>query len=348
MKRARGSPCGFTLIELLVTIAIIAVLVALLLPAVQSAREAARRAQCVNNLKQIGLALHNYEQASRSFPPGAITWQENPLDCTTPRRGHGFFSLILGMMEENTVYNAVNFSFASIGQQAGTSAGAVNNTALSTRISTYICPSDSRQTPPISRLGNPRGQTFNALSQGSYAGSVGTIDVFRWWCGCPVSFTDGIVCVGDIELMPDGAFGYNFTFRIPDFLDGLSQTIFVGEFSRFRNDPDPYFNEWNSALYFSSSLVGVTRPQGLATVVPRINASLAFPDIPQSSPVTWKDDPRNQQFGQFGFRSQHPGGASFLLGDGSVRFLKETINVPGTYWSLGTRAGGEVISADSY
>jgi prepilin-type N-terminal cleavage/methylation domain-containing protein/prepilin-type processing-associated H-X9-DG protein len=348
VRRARRARPGFTLIELLVVISIIGALVALFLPAVQEAREAARRAQCVNNLKQIGLALHNYEQAKGTFPPGSITYQESPLDCTTPRRGHGFFTMILSMVEQSTVYDAINFNYGSCCPQDVQHAGAVNNTAFSARISTFVCPTDSTQTPLTSKLGNPNGQSFNAFSQGSYAGSVGTIDVFRWWCGCPVASRDGIVCVGGVELMPDGAFGFNHTFRISEFTDGLSQTLLVGEFSRFRNDPDPFFNEWNSVLPFKSTMVGVTRPEGLATVVPRINAGLAFPDVPQTSPVGWRDDPRNRQFGQFGFRSQHPGGANFLFADGSVKFLKETIQVTGPYWALGTRSGAEVVSADSF
>jgi prepilin-type N-terminal cleavage/methylation domain-containing protein len=340
---------AFTLIEVLVVVAIIGVLVALLLPAVQSAREAARRAQCVNNLKQIGLALHNYESTNGSFPTGAITYQETPLDCGTLRRGYSLFALILNGMEQSSVYNAINFSFASVGIQGTISAGAVNNSALTTKVNSYICPSDSKQVPPVSLAGNPNGQSWNAYSQCSYAGVVGSVDIFRWWCGCPVSANDGIVCVGHIELLPDGAFGNNYCFPVSGFKDGLSQTLLVGEFSRFRNDPDLIFNQWTSAgiLYNSTSLIGVTRPQALASTVPRINADLIVPDHPRSSPLAWENDPANLNFGQYGFRSQHPGGANFLVGDGSVRFLKETI-FPAVYRALGTRNNGEVVAEDAY
>src|SRR5262249_14846196 len=160
-------------------------------------------------------------------------------------------------------------------------------------------------------------------TQGSYAGVVGTYDIFRFWCGCPATYYDGVVCVGSVELKPDGPFGKNFNFTPPEFRDGLSQTIFVGEFSKFRNDPDAMFNEWNSAMNYFSSVPGVSRPQALATTVPRINANLLIPDYPYSNPIGWRDDPQNRNFGQYGFRSQHPGGANFLFGDGSVRFLKE-------------------------
>src|SRR5262249_33749254 len=130
--------------------------------------------------------------------------------------------------------------------------------------------------------------------------------------------------------------------------DGMSTTMFVGEFSKFRNDPDREFNQWSSAIYYSSSMPGVSRPQGLATTVPRINANLAVPDVVQSHPTLWKSVPANFDFGQFGFRSQHPGGANFLFGDASVRFISQTIDLKGVYWPLSTRDGYEVLSADSY
>jgi prepilin-type N-terminal cleavage/methylation domain-containing protein/prepilin-type processing-associated H-X9-DG protein len=350
MSNASRLRRGFTLIELLVVVAIISGLVALLLPAVQSAREAARRMQCVNNLKQIGLALQNYALAQGTFPPGSITWQETPIDCGTPRRGHSLFTLVLSQMEQTNVFNAINFNFASVGIQGADSAGAINNTAFAGRVGSYICPSDFQQIPWTNKLIDPGNQSYDAYSQGSYAGMVGTVDIFRWWCGCPVSFSDGVVCVGQVELRPDGSFGKNFGFPLVAFTDGLSQTLLVGEFARFRNDPDHLFNQWNYAIYLQSSMVGVTRPQALATSVPRINANLRVPDNPASpvlGPIGWTQDRENLSFGQFGFRSQHPNGANFLLGDGSVRFLKETISTD-VYRALSTRGSSELVDNASY
>jgi prepilin-type N-terminal cleavage/methylation domain-containing protein/prepilin-type processing-associated H-X9-DG protein len=352
MYIARRPSHGFTLIEILVSIAIIAGLIALLLPAVQAARETARRAACVNNLKQVGLALLGYERTSLTFPPGGITGQENPLDCssfnlpTKGGRGHGIFSMILPFMEQEPTYNTINFAYATMGKQGSLNAGAINYTGLSTRLKVYICPSDSGQVPPLNKLLDPtNGITFNAYSQCSYAGVVGTVDIFRWSCGCPATSNDGLVCFGNsVELMPDGAFGYNHVFRLSDFHDGLSNTLLVGEFARFINDPDPIFNIWNTSLPIGSpSEAGVTRPQGLATTVPRPNAKLRNPDYPQSSPVNWKSDSNNQNMGQFGFRSVHFQGANFLFGDGSVKFLKDSINVQGVYQPLSTRDGCEIL-----
>ncbi len=340
---------GFTLIELLVVITIIGTLVGLLLPAVMSARAAARKVQCVNNMKQLGLALHNYETANGVFPPGGLTYQEHPLDCSQAPREHSMFTLSLGYLDNTPTYNAVNFSYAAGGPQGLQHAGAVNHTALATVVAAYVCPSDRGHVMPTSKFLDPANQTYNGYAPCSYAGSTGTYDVFRFWCRCAPR-RDAYVCSGSVELTPDGAFGNNHAFGAIAFRDGLSQTIFVGEFSRFANDPDPSLNIWSRAFRPRSSILGVTRPQVLASAVPRINAPLLVPDNPpprdSTAAISWKDDPVNLQMGQFGFRSRHVGGANFLWGDGSVRFLKETINVHDVYWALSTRAGGELIGQD--
>jgi prepilin-type N-terminal cleavage/methylation domain-containing protein/prepilin-type processing-associated H-X9-DG protein len=356
---------GFTLIELLVVIAIIAVLIALLLPAVQAAREAARRTQCTNNLKQIGLALHNYESAQGSFPPGAISYQEVPLNCGTPRRAHSFLTMCLDLMEQQPIYNAVNFSYAAGGAQPPFDhAGAVNHTALASQIKTFVCPSDFLQTPYDLSV------SLNGYSQSSYAGMAGTRDIWRWYCGCPVNFVGGS-CAGSAEIQPDGILGYNWTTKISRVVDGLSNTIFVGEFARYNNDPDQIFNTWSRSLWFGSNYdANTSRPQGLASSVPRINAPFQPDDIanfpatlgPDNDTDGWLyvSSPDYRQLGQIGLHSQHPGGPNFLFGDGSVRFLKESIDIGstaynpvtarnvGVYRKLSTVGGGEMLGGDAY
>ncbi len=135
---------GFTLIELLVVIAIIAILIALLLPAVQMAREAARRVQCVNNMKQIGLALHNYISANETVPPAALD-TTTTLGTTIVNGGFGPLARLLPQLEQTAIYNAANFSIDVINGPTGVW---INSTAIHTRISSFLCPSDTAPTWP--------------------------------------------------------------------------------------------------------------------------------------------------------------------------------------------------------
>ncbi len=346
---------GFTLIELLVVIAIIAVLIALLLPAVQAAREAARRISCVNNLKQIGLAIANYESAQGVYPLGAVEY--NPTDATTAcggqtldgpgaTRDFGMLAMILSTMEQTPVYNAINFNLRSHGLMNGYNAGAANSTSLGATIATYICPTDQLRTSLFDN--GP-----NAFAQTSYFASGGTWNTLAYYAG-PNCWNQDI---------GNGAFDDYTAYPASAFTDGLSATIFFGESSRFFNDPDWSFNTWSAIGYFGSAIgSNTTRPQGFAYEVPYINVGMMLGDDPQfgSNPLppgtsypdtsdykAWTLDPKYKQYGQWGFRSKHPGGANFLFGDGTVKFLKTSID-NNTFRSLGTRASGEVVSADSY
>jgi prepilin-type N-terminal cleavage/methylation domain-containing protein/prepilin-type processing-associated H-X9-DG protein len=345
---------GFTLIELLVVISIIAVLIALLLPAVQSAREAARRIQCTNNLKQMGLALHNYESTNGSFPPGSFYQANSDLadNCSnnSQRRLHGLSTYILPFIEMSNIYNAVNFHFAAgqIGTelQFGISPGPVQMTALSTKIQAFVCPSDMR------RLGtsNRESDAVTGYSQGSYGASMGTGDTFRWWYGCPN------------YIESDGAFGISDdTYKIAEIRDGLSNTIFMGEQSKFLNDPEDFFNFWNRPGWYGArtSAIGASRLAGLATTGPKLNAPLMLNDPApiwggRTGPDGWLYDGSALNAGQFGFRSLHSGGANFLMGDGSVKFLKNSINMGdvhaggtqiGVFRAISTRGGGEIVNS---
>ncbi len=340
ISRRRHLSSAFTLIELLVVIAIIAVLIALLLPAVQSAREAARRSQCVNNLKQMGIALYGYHDTMGCFPPASYSWSPSDVsnNCSNQNRSHGLFTYILPFMEQRSIYNSVNFVFAvgisGAGLQYGVSPGAVQTTALSALVSSYLCPSDSRRTQDST--GN---DSYCPYSPGSYGANCGTWDTIHYYT-CPS------------YLETNGAFSRDFIYRVASITDGTSGTLFVGETSRFLNDPETFFGFWNRVTSFSGRKVaGTNRPQGLGLATPRPNANLIVPDPAKILPIeAWLDpklSPQAIEAGQFGFRSQHPGGLNFLFGDGSVRWIKNSINIQ-IYRSLATRAGGEVVSADSF
>ncbi len=349
-KRRRG----FTLIELLVVIAIIAVLIALLLPAVQAAREAARRVRCVNNLKQIGLALASYESVSGVFPLGSLRFGTGATqDCAVPRR-FTLFAFILPQLEQTAVYDAINFmvpAFAASGPYGKPGNGAAtNSTALNAIVAAYVCPSDGRsRSHPTSVPG--RGPT-------SYAGVAGNRDVVHWQYACGGG--------ANASIEPDGMFAADYCYPVAAVTDGLSNTMFLGETSKFLNDPDDdWFYQWSQDNWYDSDLgAGASRILAFALTVARPNCPPVVPDVPADDfyNIDWQVNPSNAvlRMGNWGFRSRHPGGANFLFGDGGVRFVKDSIQVAGpvdpatgnvtngVYRKLATRAGGEIVSADAY
>jgi prepilin-type N-terminal cleavage/methylation domain-containing protein/prepilin-type processing-associated H-X9-DG protein len=338
---------GFTLIELLVVIAIIGVLIALLLPAVQSAREAARRSQCVNNLKQIGLGIHNYQGALGVFPMGVDSYPSYGGDCLQAQ--HTGFAFILPFLEQANIGNAINFNVHARGVDNGAQANMMNFTGLAAIVSVYQCPSDEFFSPPVFNIAAPT----DPYSPGSYSFSSGTRDIHRYWFGCPSTRNPNID--------PDGMFGRGFAYRESDVKDGLSNTIFAGEQTRYKDHPITYQGTWSSYVRWSpaagNKYVGATFTQILGLSLAKPNAPVLIPDIPASGTDGMRLIPTVINMGQWGFRSPHPGGVNFLFGDGSVRFIKESIDMgnihqggtqQGVYQALSTRKGGEVISADQY
>jgi prepilin-type N-terminal cleavage/methylation domain-containing protein/prepilin-type processing-associated H-X9-DG protein len=303
---------GFTLIELLVVIAIIAILIGLLVPAVQKVRDAAARTQCQNNLKQWGLAAHNYHNSLRKLPPGI---NKNAPDVG--RRYNWIIALQAYLEQENITrkWDYTNFNNNYLDPATGKRGGP--NTPIGLTFDTLTCPSDAMPSPAVDNVQDP--PDWWALN--TYCACAGT-----------VSYPNG-------AQSKDGLFLYNQTpYRITDIPDGTSNTLLIGE--RYHGDPiydsDPYVSDklyfWAWARYSSNS-GDVLFGTGVA-----INWKLP------ANFATLPNDQKNLMIAQrrSNAGSGHTGGANFCFADGSVRFLSETIS-PVTYQALGTRAGGEVI-----
>jgi prepilin-type N-terminal cleavage/methylation domain-containing protein/prepilin-type processing-associated H-X9-DG protein len=349
---------GFTLIELLVVIAIIAVLIALLLPAVQAAREAARRAQCVNNLKQLGLAIANYESSNNVYPMGGVVGVQTGVavvgaNCQSPTGGilFAFNDYIIAYLEQGNAYAAMNFQL--------TWQFAAQNTTFDTRIATFICPSDT-----TTGAEPPAGDV--QFVQTSYAPCRGYNENIAYSYGTSANATNANRC-GAVD--GDGVFGSGISYSVASILDGTSNTIAVGETSRFAadNQAPAVGNNFNFGNVLNAWLgpgvpgwTGDARITGGAFTFPKINslpstgigsslsAQLALGSCgPSNSQAYYAATPACYNLGQWGFRSNHSGGANFLFCDGSVKFLKSTTNSL-VVMALGSRNGGEVISSDSY
>lgn len=271
---------GFTLIELLVSIAIIGIIVALLLPAVQSAREAARRTDCQSRLKQLALALHNYHGSHRVLPPGSIR------SGGTLRRetGWGWGALILPQIEQKPLYDRIDFHRA-------TTDGS-NAALLATPLTMFRCPSDPGPEALILRAaGNLR------LATGNYCGSAGSRGL----------------------ASPGALFELSHT-RFRDISDGLSNTFLLGErVNQFSTSAGSFTSAWPGHLATSSRYLPQSIPHLEVVAFVPVNLSRNLPTC---------------------FSSYHPGGAYFAMCDGSVRFVKQTIDV-NVYQALGTINGGE-------
>jgi prepilin-type N-terminal cleavage/methylation domain-containing protein/prepilin-type processing-associated H-X9-DG protein len=325
---------AFTLIELLVVIAIIGVLIGLLLPAVQKVREAAARTQCVNNLKQIGLALHGYHDANNRFPPGYVDRNTNP--ASTPDNdlgpGWGWASFLLPYLEQGNVYNQINFSQG---------VGIGSNTAVSQlSLKIYQCPSDPlQQAFPVydSSFTNP----IATVAHGNYVGCIGWEECFNGAGGDPQPGGGDDGLSGAYGQAGRGLFYRNSRIRIADVTDGLSNTIVVGERSSNHapstwtgavaggrcpawmatQPPSPYSSPPGPAYDNADFGEALVLAHGNATHLPSADFPIFDPDV---------------------FYSMHPQGANFLFGDGSVHFLTSGID-PYTYQHLCTIAGGEVL-----
>jgi prepilin-type N-terminal cleavage/methylation domain-containing protein/prepilin-type processing-associated H-X9-DG protein len=328
MHRARSA---FTLIELLVVIAIIAVLIALLLPAVQSAREAARRAQCVNNLKQIGLAMANYE-SSLGCLPMSMGLDSPGFGYPEPASYSGL-SMLLPYMEQSVVFSSLNYSIVRLDPG--------NNTAMATAVNSFLCPSDPQKSLPVGQAGE------------NYRPNSGSTIDYVWGWSDPWGF--------NTSLPPfNGPCYPGSKTRLAEITDGTSNTagwseMGLGDMSNaigtektdqfwtqtFPSVPDDAISQCQSFLVSNLAYQGLST-SGVPWIEGSTSAMYNHVNVPDKRSCIF---PPGRIMNTA--NSYHPGGVNVALCDGSVRFVKDSISLA-TWRALGSRNGGEVVSADSY
>ncbi len=344
-KPGKVSGSAFTLIELLVVIAIIAVLISLLLPAVQSAREAARRAQCVNNLKQLGLAVHNYESANSSLPTGRI-YGPRPGQSANDfpyifagAQNTTWFMLMMPFIEQGNLANSLNFSLGAEGPTTPLPVGFfANSTVSTTKISSFQCPSDQPRTFRINPGYAGGALSGFAMTKGNYAGNWGNTSWGQNFAGLSAT----------TAVYQKSAFGHaNVT--IQQFTDGTSNSILVSEVLQGA-EFDARGMMWSTVMGGCAYTSRFT-PNGTKDFLNRMNGFDYMPNAPGLFCVNEAMMPcvsNGTDVDQFaGSRSRHPGGVNVGFADGSVRFVKNTINHV-TWNALHSIQGGEVVSADAY
>ncbi|MCA9159062.1 MAG: DUF1559 domain-containing protein [Planctomycetales bacterium] len=335
----KPSRSAFTLVELLVVIAIIGVLVGLLLPAVQAAREAARRMQCSNNLKQIGLATHNYENTHRRFPAG-MTWVR--FGGTTDASGTGFIAL-LDFLEQSNAASLINKNVPWYLQ---------SSTAVTIVEPGYLCPSDSAESihlyPFITPFSIPSGDRYATCS---YAYSVGYHDGLGYtpqYTARPVTPASGIAAINYWPKLADIADGTSNTFIVGEAASGKQMCSGIGcdtPLSSSVGENQSYLGWLVGGSNLSSFYAGGFRYSGsMASTVEKLNKRYvtdSFHD--ESQRHNFKMSSEGGPHRGTNFRSFHTGGANFAFGDGSVQFLSDNINMT-VYQALSTIQGGEVAT----
>jgi prepilin-type N-terminal cleavage/methylation domain-containing protein len=336
-KLPRPPRCGFTLVELLVVIAIIGVLVSLLLPAIQAAREAARRMQCGNNLKQLGLAIHDYEGAQGVLPPGyASASHATPPPATRDPEtwdappGWGWGAYLLPHLEQTNISAQANYDEPLWSDR--------HSTLVRTTLPVFLCPTDSGERNPFI-VTDPSGQPLVIdgrqveLGRSNYVASHGQESC---WGSCGGA-TEALVFTniytgdtttvehrGDVEKVADGPFYRNSRIEFRAITDGLSQTIFLGEHSSALSD-----KTWVGVVPGALTLPKIKSPvngdDAAATLVlvhgGPSGGELDITGSPIIHPVNFPTYHVGQMF------SEHPYGGNVTLGDGSVRFVAETVDL---------------------
>jgi prepilin-type N-terminal cleavage/methylation domain-containing protein/prepilin-type processing-associated H-X9-DG protein len=360
---------GFTLIELLVVIAIIAVLIALLLPAVQSAREAARRMQCTNNLKQIGLAMHNYASGQSLFPMGGSAQLNARAQGPYEWENYSAFALMLSYLEQTPLYNACNWLICP---DTGYGYGfAANTTAYNTKLNVFLCPSD-----PFSGIQNLSNYMAcygtTTWMPGYQSGSAtvrvqaDTTGVFTIWKSYGIqNVTDGTsnTMAFSEAIVGTGCGGYA----------GGTSSLYRGNYVFLQGSGpvsglvlDISASKYAAVITDLQTCAAGFRAQAIGTIADYRGYKWIM-GIPGASMFNSVQTPNELNFNGCRFggatscgvgcntdsawtvpaTSNHPGGVNVCFADGSCRFVKNSISRP-TWWAISTRANGEVVSSDSY
>ncbi len=355
-------PRAFTLIELLVVIAIIAVLIALLLPAVQAAREAARRSQCVNNLKQLGLAMQNYADVNLALPPTGVAVPENTM--TGNSNDFSMKTRILPYIEQSSLYNSLNQSIDYNMVQNGTSSEVT--------LSTFLCPSDG--TILARGMSNYPGHNFGDTN---YANNLGTSATFNGGIYDGPAYMMGSINVAGIGTIGSVNGG---VVTLASITDGLSNTAMHSEWQMGKNVAgDGLWQVYVVNIPLSLSPMSPASPGGSLENVLRTVGAICLASKTQNFSTkgfAWADSgcgvgggyshimPPNKKActysnmnqgypahsgwtlgSMIGASSYHAGGVNVGMLDGSVRFVKDTVNL-GTWGAIATKSGGEIISSD--
>lgn len=334
---------GFTLIELLVVIAIIAILIALLLPAVQQAREAARRTQCKNNMKQLGLAVHNYHDNFGMFPPALISSGRcNPAsaapvgtECpaTRPVLNTTGWVLMLPYLDQSPLYNQYNLNLPSSisNPYSRTLAGSVttstaNQAIYKLKLAAFGCPSDPAGMAIYINAANSNGQFYeaNEVARSSYLFASG-------------NFTDYNASFGAYPgNTTRGAFGNDGSAKIADITDGTSATIALGESKQLGHTATAYGPYWGAGVH--TCCHGYT-----PNYCYNVNYPYNYDQTCMGATPAATSGPKLQY--AWGFGSYHVGGAHFVMGDGAVRFISDNINFPNVFQPL-NRISDAVVVGD--